>query len=157
MTHKGWSVVKPQHNPSRILWNKPKKATFRLKSDGIKWNFKTFYGNEGNFTFVQDKKEGKEGNILDFVKMEEEDDEPLSLADRLKLKGSPVEAFKNGKLEPKEKKEKKPRQRGRSIIWSWKRSRPSCSKLTMSLVNVSLKLLSLNIAYSLIFFLKNFQ
>ena len=31
---------------------------------------------------------------------------------------------------------------------------PSCSKLTMSLVNVSLKLLSLNMAYMLIFLLK---
>ena len=33
-------------------------------------------------------------------------------------------------------------------------SGPSCSKLTMSLVNVSLKLLSLNMAYMLIFLLK---
>ena len=34
------------------------------------------------------------------------------------------------------------------------RSWPSCSKLTMSLVNVSLKLWSLNMAYMLIFLLK---
>ena len=31
-------------------------------------------------------------------------------------------------------------------------SGPNCSKLTMSLVNVSLKLWSLNMAYTLIFF-----
>ena len=59
---------------------------------------------------TQDKKEGKEGNILDFMKMEEDDDEPLSLADRLKKKGSPVDAIKNAGGEAKEK---KPRQRGR--------------------------------------------
>ena len=59
---------------------------------------------------TQDKKEGKEGNILDFMKMEDDDDEPLSLADRLKKKGSPVDAIKNAGGEAKEK---KPRQRGR--------------------------------------------
>ena len=32
---------------------------------------------------------------------------------------------------------------------------PSCSKLTMSVVNISLKLWSLNMAYTLIFLLKN--
>ena len=32
---------------------------------------------------------------------------------------------------------------------------PSCSKLTMSLFNISLKLLSLNMAYTPIFLLKN--
>ena len=54
----------------------------------------------------QDKREGKEGNILDFVKMEEDDDEPMSLADRLKLKGSPVDVIKNGGAAVKEKKPK---------------------------------------------------
>ena len=38
-----------------------------------------------------------------------------------------------------------------------KTSRPSCSKLTMSLVNVSLKFWSLNMAYTLIFCWKNVQ
>lgn len=55
---------------------------------------------------LKDKREGKEGNILDFVKMEEDDDEPMSLADRLKLKGSPVDAIKNGVAAAKEKKPK---------------------------------------------------
>ena len=67
-------------------------------TNAVEWNV--------NITcFLQDKKDGKEGNILDFVKMEDEDsNEPMSLADRLKLKGSPVEALKGGAA-----KEKKPK------------------------------------------------
>ena len=38
--------------------------------------------------------------------MEEDDDEPMSLADRLKLKGSPVDVIKNGGAAAKEKKPK---------------------------------------------------
>ena len=47
-----------------------------------------------------------------------------------------------------------------SILWmlgkafSWHHSGPSSSKVTISLVNVSLKLWSLNVAYTLIFLLK---
>ena len=60
--------------------------------------------------YFQGKKEGSDGNILDFIKMEEDDDkkEPMSLAERLKLKGSPVDAIKGIKKEKKEKKEPKP-------------------------------------------------
>lgn len=57
------------------------------------------------------KKEKKDGNILDFVKIEDESSEPMSLADRLKLKGSPVDAIKGEKkvMKAKEPKEKAPR------------------------------------------------
>ena len=58
--------------------------------------------------YTQEKKDAKNGNILDFMKMEEdESNEPLSLADRLKLKGSPVDAIKGGGIEVKKAAQKK--------------------------------------------------
>lgn len=64
------------------------------------------------------KKEERNGSILDYMKIEDEDTntEPMSLADRLKIKGSPVDAIKKEKKakepkQPKEPKEpKEPRQ-----------------------------------------------
>lgn len=58
---------------------------------------------------LQERKEAKKiGTALDFVKMEdEESNEPLSLADRLKLKGSPVDAIKGEKAKEVKKAAKK--------------------------------------------------
>ncbi|KAL4217342.1 DNA topoisomerase 2-beta [Mactra antiquata] len=72
-------------------------------------------------------KDRKDAKVIDFNKMEEDDDnttnEPLSLADRLKLKGSPVDIMKGevkktavkrepkAPKEPKEPKVSKPRQK----------------------------------------------
>lgn len=49
--------------------------------------------------------------------MEEDSNEPMSLADRLKQKGSPVDVIKNGRAEAKEKKPRAPRGKDFSSIF----------------------------------------
>ncbi|XP_053400628.1 DNA topoisomerase 2-alpha-like [Mercenaria mercenaria] len=63
---------------------------------------------EGTKRSKEKKEANKEGKILDFFKMEDDEtNEPLSLADRLKLKGSPVDAIKGGDKETKKAAQKR--------------------------------------------------
>ncbi|XP_060604745.1 DNA topoisomerase 2-alpha-like isoform X3 [Ruditapes philippinarum] len=90
--------VKPSPIGRRI---EPRFDSIKKKAEGTKRS--------------KEKKEAKNGNILDFMKMEdEESNEPLSLADRLKLKGSPVDVIKGGKetkVAAQKKEPKAPRQK----------------------------------------------
>ncbi|XP_052812946.1 DNA topoisomerase 2-alpha-like isoform X2 [Mya arenaria] len=78
----------------------PKYDSIKKKADAVKRG--------------KDRKDAaaKNGKILDFMKMEDDEEsnnEPLSLADRMKIKGSPVDIMRKAPAEKKSKAPKEPK------------------------------------------------